>query len=93
MLQETKSANSKSILAAPLSAVTRLTLRFPLGTLVLAIVTAVLSIGWTVNHLGFRTSRLDLLNPNSGYNKLWINYINEFGNDDDVVNSMPGTWK
>ena len=85
MLQETKSTNSKSILAAPLSAVTRLTLRFPLGTLVLAIVTAVLSIGWTVNHLGFRTSRLDLLNPNSSYNKLWINYINEFGNDDDVV--------
>ena len=37
------------------------------------------------SRLGFRTSRLDLLNPKSSYNQLWLEYIDEFGDADDVV--------
>jgi len=35
--------------------------------------------------MGFRTSRLDLLNPQSSYNQLWLDYIDEFGDADEVV--------
>ena len=63
MLQEKNSTGFDSVLAVPLSAVTRLVLRFPLATLVLAVVAALMSIVWTANQLSFRASRLDLLNP------------------------------
>ncbi|NDH93499.1 MAG: hypothetical protein EBZ13_02970 [Planctomycetia bacterium] len=36
-------------------------------------------------------SRVDLLDPNSEYNKLWIEYIREFGEDDDAVVVVEGT--
>jgi hypothetical protein len=35
-------------------------------------------------------SRVDLLNPKSDYNKLWIDYIREFGEDDDAVIVVEG---
>lgn len=79
-----------SLLAAPLSAITRLVLRVPLATLVLALVAAVASIAAAIQSMGFHTSRLDLLNPESSYNKLWINYINEFGKEDDTVIVIEG---
>ncbi len=79
-----------SLLARPLRAATRLVLRFPAGVVMLAVALAVLGVGWSVTHLGFRTSRLDLLNPESGYNRLWIEYINEFGDEDDVVVVVEG---
>ena len=40
--------------------------------------------------LGYRTSRLDLLNPKSDYNRLWIEYIEEFGDEDDAVVVVEG---
>lgn len=50
--------------------------------------------GWlTATKLEFHTSRLNLLNPNSEYNKRWINYIREFGDDDDVVVVVAGGGK
>jgi hopanoid biosynthesis associated RND transporter like protein HpnN len=51
--------------------------------LVLAVTVAC---GWyTATQLGFRTSRLDLINPNSEFNKRWIAFIEEFGDDDDLI--------
>jgi len=79
-----------SLLARPLRAVTRLVLRFPAAVVTLAVALALLGVGWSVTHLGFRTSRLDLLNPESGCNRLWIEYINEFGDEDDVVVVVEG---
>jgi len=40
--------------------------------------------------LGYKSSRLDLLNPKSEYNRLWIEYINEFGDEDDAVLVVEG---
>jgi hopanoid biosynthesis associated RND transporter like protein HpnN len=78
-------------MARPLVAVTQWVLRVPRAVLAGAIVLAVLAILLAVSGLGFRTSRLDLLNPNSGYNKLWIDYIDEFGPDDDAVIVVEGS--
>ncbi|MEX2176987.1 MAG: MMPL family transporter [Pirellulaceae bacterium] len=74
-----------SSLAAPLEAVTRLVLRAPGMVLSGAVMLAVLSILVTVNGLSFKTSRLDLLNPRSEYNRRWLAYLAEFGSQDDAV--------
>ena len=44
----------------------------------------------TATRLGYQTSRLDLLNPKSNYNRLWIEYIKEFGDEDDAVVVVEG---
>jgi len=69
---------------------TRLVLRFPVPTLALSVGLAVICIIYTIGHLGYKSSRLDLLNPKSDYNRLWIEYINEFGDEDDAVIVVEG---
>lgn len=79
-----------SLLSAPLALLTRLALRFPAAVIVAAVVLAVVAVAFSARQLGFRTSRLDLLNPESSYNQLWIDYIEEFGDDDDAVVVVQG---
>jgi hypothetical protein len=79
-----------SLLAKPLAFLTSLLLRAPLavliGGLVIALGCVVLAVGW----LNFRTSRLDLLNPDSAFNQRWVAYLDEFGDQDDVVIVVDG---
>jgi len=70
--------------------VTRLVLRFPVSTLILGGVLACAALGYSQFRLGFRTNRLDLLNPKSEFNKLWVEYIGEFGDQQDVVVVVEG---
>jgi hopanoid biosynthesis associated RND transporter like protein HpnN len=51
----------------------------------IALLTAAAAAGWTATSLGYKVSRVDLIDPDSDYNKLWIDYIQEFGEDDDAV--------
>ena len=78
------------ILASLLQTTTRAVLRRPVVVLVAACALALLAILVTALELGFHTSRLDLLNPKSSYNKLWIDYIREFGATDDVLVVVEG---
>ncbi|NQU24176.1 MAG: hypothetical protein HQ567_23085, partial [Candidatus Nealsonbacteria bacterium] len=79
-----------SLLARPLAWITRLVLRFPIPTLALGIGAAVVALGLSVNRLGFHTSRLDLINSESSFNRRWIEYVDEFGAKDDVVIVVEG---
>jgi hopanoid biosynthesis associated RND transporter like protein HpnN len=79
-----------SLLARALVAWTRVCLRVPAAVLVAAVVSAVIAGGWTAQSLGYKVSRVDLLDPKSDYNKLWIDYIKEFGQDDDAVVVVEG---
>ncbi len=74
-----------SFLAVPLRWMTALAIRFPKSVLLLALLFAAGSVCLAVNSLGFRTSRLDLLNPESRYNQRWLAYLEAFGEDDDAV--------
>ncbi len=74
-----------SILARPLEIITRFTLRSPVGVLWVVCGLGLLCVLLTINGLGFKSSRLDLLNPQSTYNKRWLNYLAEFGDRDDAV--------
>jgi len=84
------SEDDRSPLAVPLTLVTRLVIRFPRATLIVAVVLALAALTYTALRLELRTSRLDLLNPHSAYNQLWLRYIDEFGDQDDVVVVVEG---
>jgi hypothetical protein len=79
-----------SFVAGPLRWMTRGVVRYPLAVLVLGVALTVLAVAIAFHGMGFRTSRLDLLNPDSSYNQLWIEYIDEFGDADDVVVVVEG---
>jgi hypothetical protein len=55
-----------------------------------AVISAVVAGAYTAQSLGYKVSRVDLLDPKSDYNKLWIDYIHEFGEDDDAVIVVEG---
>jgi len=78
------------LLGVPLRGLTVLALRFPVAVMVGAAVLAVLSIVLAVVGLEFHTSRLDLIDPESDFNKLWLDYVEEFGSADDVVVVVEG---
>ncbi len=76
---------SESSLERPLVAFTRVIMRRRRVVLMVALAAAALSVWITIQGLGFRTSRLDLLNPNSHFNRRWLAYLDEFGDRDDVL--------
>jgi uncharacterized protein len=75
----------------PVRAITILVVRWPRTTLGLGLVLAIASMILMTARLELKTSRLDLLNPNSQYNQLWLQYLQEFGGEDDVVILVEGT--
>lgn len=79
-----------SLLARPLGALTRVVTKAPVVVLVLGMAAACLCVGLAVALLDFRTSRLDLLNPQSAFNRRWLAYLEEFGDADDIVVVIDG---
>ena len=77
-------------LARPFVLGTRLILAFPVATIAIALALAMSACYLTATRLGYQTSRMDLLNPKSSYNRLWIEYIKEFGDEDDAVVVVEG---
>ena len=69
---------------------TQFCLRLPAVITLIAILLAVCSGIYATRNLGYKVSRIDLLDPDSEYNKLWIDYIAEFGDDDDAVIVVEG---
>jgi hopanoid biosynthesis associated RND transporter like protein HpnN len=79
-----------SLLGRGLVAWTHACIRWPLAIVLAATLSAGLAGLLTARHLGYKVSRVDLLDPKSDYNKLWIDYIREFGEDDDAVIVVEG---
>jgi hopanoid biosynthesis associated RND transporter like protein HpnN len=63
----------------------RLVCRFPRSTLVLALLLCGLSVYASLHYLTFRTQRDDLVSPKKDYQERWRQYVEEFGDDDDMV--------
>src|SRR5262245_49122579 len=85
-----KGPSHSSLATKLLVVVTGLLLKFPVVALCAAVGLAIAAVILTTTGLGYKSSRLDLLNPRSDYNRLWIEYINEFGNEDDAVVVVEG---
>ncbi|MHB8899295.1 MAG: MMPL family transporter, partial [Thermoguttaceae bacterium] len=64
--------------------------RFPLTTIIVSCLLAVLAVGIAQSRLKFNTSRADLLDPKSQYNRRWLDYTREFGEQEDVVVVVQG---
>ncbi|MFO0906620.1 MAG: MMPL family transporter [Pirellulales bacterium] len=79
-----------SRIAQGLERLTRVVLRRRTATLVLCAAAALVAVFVAVRWMGFRTSRLDLLNPHSEYNQRWLDYLAEFGDGDDVLVLIAG---
>src|ERR1700678_6558 len=84
------SSAEHSVLARPFVLGTRVILAYPWATIAIAVALAVASAGYSAARLGYRTNRLDLVNPNSPYNLLWSQYVSEFGAQDDAVIVVEG---
>jgi hopanoid biosynthesis associated RND transporter like protein HpnN len=69
---------------------TLVVVRFPTAVLAAAFVAAAVSIWLTVTQLGFHTSRAELMDSRSEYNRRWLDYTNEFGDKEDVVVVVEG---
>ncbi len=80
----------EALLARPIERATAWALHFPYLTLAIAAALALAALTWTGLRLGYKTKRLDLLNTASDYNRLWLNYIAEFGEEDDAVLVVEG---
>ena len=91
MKQASENENKEtSIFVRPLLAITRLSVHHPVQMLILAVVLAFFSLFFAYTDLGMKTSRLDLINQKSDFNKLWIDYIEDFGDEDDLVVVVEG---
>ncbi|MEN6493130.1 MAG: MMPL family transporter [Thermoguttaceae bacterium] len=90
MSAEGKPQADPSLLGRPLELLARLVTRFPLATLAVAILGALVSLVLSGTQLGFRTSRADLLNPRSEFNRRWLAYTQEFTEKEDLVVVVEG---
>ena len=90
MVQSHVPTTKTSIFAKPLWSLTLLCCRFPTAVLVTAILIAIAGLYWSYEHLGLKMSRLDLINPNSSFNQLWLEYIEEFGDDNEAIVVVEG---
>lgn len=83
-------ADSSSWMSRPLECFTRLVVRFPRTVWLIGGLAAVASVWLAMTQLGFQTSRANLLNPKSDYNRRWLAYTDEFGSKEDVVVVVEG---
>ncbi len=79
------SSHHASWVSRLLGVMTTWIVKHPHTVLWLALGSALLSIVIVASLLQFKTSRLDLLNPNSEFNKRWLAYLDEFGERDDAI--------
>src|SRR5262245_32249536 len=77
----------RSLVESVLHLTTVVVARNPLTTLALSLALAVACTLYTRDHLAFKTSRADLIDPSTEYHQRWMNYTREFGdvNEDMVV--------
>ncbi|HYT90539.1 MAG TPA: MMPL family transporter, partial [Gemmataceae bacterium] len=64
--------------------------RYPWLTLAVALAVCGLSIAFAWARLEFRTQRSDLVSPKKDFAKRWQQYLDEFGDDDDMVVVVQG---
>ncbi|MDX1964760.1 MAG: MMPL family transporter [Pirellulales bacterium] len=65
-------------------------LRYSWTTLGVAVGLGLLATIYTVLALGYKSGRTDLIDPHSDYQRLWTEFVHEFGEQDDAVIVVEG---
>lgn len=68
-----------------LSLVTRAQMRRPGSALWLMLISAVLGVGLAARFLTFKTSRSDLIDPRAPFQQRWLQFVERFGDQSDLV--------
>lgn len=74
-----------SLLDEALRSTTRAVASAPKVTLLLVMLVTGICVALSVCHLGFKTDRSDLIDPNAPFQKRWLAYTESFGTGSDVV--------
>ncbi len=85
-----ESREEHSLLVAPLRGLIQFVLKFPAILLVLMILVAVFSGLYAKQELKFKNKRIDLINPKSEWNQYWLDYVDKFGSNDDLIIVVDG---
>ena len=89
-LQAETAPEHVSGVARGLRAVTHLAANFPLSILLLTSIVCALCSVYASNHLGFKTKRADLINPQAAYHQRWMAFTKDFGEMADMVVVVEG---
>ncbi|MBI1247041.1 MMPL family transporter [bacterium] len=90
MPSHNETTDEQSLMSRPLAWGTQFVVRYPVVVLLASFLLAGLCVFYATRDLGFKTSRLDLINQQSRFNRLWLEYLDQFGADDDVVVIIEG---
>ncbi|HWL10411.1 MAG TPA: MMPL family transporter, partial [Planctomicrobium sp.] len=81
---------SEGVLGRLLEALTLMAARRPGVTLTFVALMTLVSIGITGRFLTFKTNRADLIDPNQEFHHRWMQFVEKFGDDSDVVVVVEG---
>src|SRR5262249_33358119 len=90
MKPESPSAPEASIVQHCLTGLVDQVCRFPRLVLAAALLLCAVSVYAAYTRLEYRTQRTDLINPHKDYQERWRQYLEEFGDDDDIVVVVKG---
>lgn len=74
-----------------LQAVTRTVCRHPLQTILIVAGLTAASVAYTVDRLQFKTDRQDLIDSRAKYHRCWLDYVEQFGDTDDLLVVVEGS--
>jgi hopanoid biosynthesis associated RND transporter like protein HpnN len=83
--QDTSERDRGSLLEDALCSITRFSSERSWFTLILLVILAVASVGYTVRSITFKTNRSDLIDPSAPFHQRWIQYTQTFGDDSDLI--------
>jgi hopanoid biosynthesis associated RND transporter like protein HpnN len=90
MSVDRKERGETKLLARGLMAMARLAVTWPRTTMVVSLLAAMGSLYLTATRLSCNTSRAALLDAREEYHQRWLKYVEEFGEEEDVVVVVQG---
>jgi hopanoid biosynthesis associated RND transporter like protein HpnN len=91
MVPQPISPHEHSVVRRLLGGLVSVVCRYPLPVLLLSLTVAGLSVWAAATRLQYKTQRDDLVSPHKEYQQRWRAYLNEFGDDEDIVVVVKGS--
>lgn len=81
---------ARGLVPMALSALVARVARHPAPTLWMVALVTLFALGISLRFLSFRTDRADLISPTEEFHQRWLDYINEFGDQSEIVVVVEG---
>lgn len=85
-----KKNKEHSLLTRPAAGLIHFVLKYHLLVLLLLVGFAAWAGLYSQENLRFKNRRIDLINPNSEWNQYWLEYVEKFGSEDDLIIVVDG---